>query len=483
MAHAPPAANTEPPALHQPPGWREVRANLRSRPVLVMLAAGFASGLPFLLTGTTLGFWLREAGQELATIGFLSWVGLFYSLKLLWAPALDRLNAPLWGQWLGRRRGWLLWAQMGVGVGLSGMALTGPQSAADPLWPLACFALLTAFASATQDIVADAWRIEMAQSGERQALFAAAFQLGYRAAQMVSDSLILILAAGIGWQLSYQAAAAAMLIGLFAIRLGREPAMPAPVTPLEPTPSSGQGTTARSLWNGLSAWRTITWRIAGAIIGPFQDFFRTHGERALLILLAVSLYRLPDFLIGPVISPFYVDVGLDKATVGAVRATLGLWASLLGIAAGGLCALRFGFVRTLALGAALGPLSNLGFSVMAFHIGSVSIFSAVIIVDNFSASFAGTALVAYMSSLTGVGYTAAQYALLSSFYALLGKFLKGFSGQAVDSLLTPLGLMPAYALFFASTAAIGLPTVWLCILLTRASPAASSSPSVPPSKG
>ena len=204
-----------------------------------------------------------------------------------------------------------------------------------------------------------------------------------------------------------------------------------------------------------------------AVVGPFVQFFKTHGKWALVMLLAISLYRLPDFVMGPMNNPFYVDLGISKEVVGAVRGSAGLIAGVVGIAFAGLFAVRFGFKSTLILGAILGPGSNLAFAWLA-HVGAdTTAFTIAMVIDNFATGFAGTALVGYMSSLTSLGYTATQYALLSSFYALLGKFLKGFSGYWVDHLKMSYPVLEAYAWFFVGTALVGIPAVILCLLLTQ----------------
>lgn len=430
-----------------PIGWRQVLRSLGQRKVLVMLLLGFSSGLPFLLTGNTLGFWLREGGADLATIGFLSWIGLAYSLKMLWAPLVDRLDAPILGR-LGRRRGWMVLSQLLIGAGLFGMAAVGPDGA--DLWKLGAFALLAAFASATQDIVVDAWRIESAEDGAEQGLLSAAYQTGYRAAMLATDSLILLLAAGIGWQSSYGVAGAVMAVGVVATLMATEPMRHAPAG----------GMAAAPLWTPAGLF--------DAIVGPLLSFLRTYGALSVLMLLVVMTFRLGDFMIGPMINPFYVDLGLTKEVVGTVRASVGLWASIAGIALGGIASVRLGFRRTLILGAVLGPFSNLAFSVMALSGPDIGVFTAAIIVDNIATGFAAVALTAYMSSLTSLGYTATQYALLSSLYTVLGKVLKGFSGQMVLGLEPIAGQMGAYAMFFAGTAAIGIPVVALCLFLDRA---------------
>ncbi len=434
------------------PAWLRVARTLSRPKVSLMLMLGFSSGLPFMLVGNTLGFWLREGGMTLSAIGFLSWVGLAYSLKFLWAPLIDRSDAPLAGRWLGRRRGWMLLAQLAAGGGLAGMALLGIEGGALAFGALA---LLTAFASATQDVVIDAWRIESADGGEELGLLTAAYQLGYRGALLLTDALILIVAGWLGWEASYAMMAAAMGIGVIAVLLAREPRVAAALA------AAPQIWSARGLFD--------------AIAGPFIAFFRAHGRMALLMLAAISIYRVADFVMGPMANPFYADLGLSKQIVGAVRSSM-VPLTIAGVAAGGLCAVRFGFGTTLIIGAIVGPASNLAFTALALSGPDLQLFAAAMAIDNFSTGFAGTALVAYMSSLTSLGYTATQYALLSSFYALLGKALKGFSGVIVEQLQQNHSLMQAYALFFAGTAAIGIPVLLLVVYLIRATPRPSSRP-------
>lgn len=444
----------------KPAGWRLVAQNLRQPKVLAMLLLGFSSGIPLYLVGNTLGFWMRENGIELSTIGFLSWVGLAYSLKFLWAPLVDKADAPLLGRWLGRRRGWMLLSQLTVAAALVGMALVEPREdtlllagiTLDRLLVFGVLALVVAFASATQDIVIDAWRIESADSNEQQGLLTSTATLGYRGALLVTDALILILAAQVGWVLSYGLMAALMGVGMAAVLLAREPV------------ASVQAATAPH-----PALFTLQ-GLYDAVLGPFVAFFRQHGQWALLMLLVISLYRLPDFVMGPMANPFYADLGIGKETVGAVRGSFGLAATVLGVAAAGLSAVRFGFVPTLLAGAVLGPGSNLAFSWLAFAGADPGVFTAAMVIDNFCNGYAGVALVGYMSSLTSLGYTATQYALLSSFYALLGKVLKGFSGVAVEILQAGYGEMAGYALFFAGTALIGVPALLLCAWLALRGP-------------
>lgn len=416
--------------------------------VAVMLALGFSSGLPFLLTGNTLGFWLRDEGTTLKAIGFLSWVGLAYSLKVLWAPIIDRVDAPLLGRF-GRRRGWMILAQIFVAAGLLGMAAVGLKAG---LVALGGFAVMVAFASATQDIVVDAWRIEAADDSDELGLLSAGYQLGYRAALLVTDALILISANHLGWPISYVAMAALMTVGLLASFRAFEPAR------------AEEALDAKT--NELPLWTPRGF--FDAVVGPFVEFFRQYGWLALLMLAMISLYRLPEFVMGPMANPFYHDLGLSKDVIGAVRGSVGLTFSLIGIAAGGLSAVRFGYMKTLIAGVILQSLVIAAFALMAYSHGDLAVFSAVMAADSFGVSFAGVALITYMSSLTSLGYTATQYALLSSTYAYVGKFAKGFSGVVVEGLAAGRTLMDAYAIFFIGAGLVGIPALILCLFLARA---------------
>ena len=379
---------------------------------LSMLLLGFSSGLPFYLVGNTFGFWLRDEHTSLTAIGFLSWVGIAYSLKFLWAPLMDRVDLPLFKR-LGHRRGWMMFSQIVVGLALFAMGGIGTKAG---LGRLGAFALVVAFASSTQDIVVDAWRIESADDGEEQGLLASAYQFSYRLALLATDSVILIVAATLGWRMSYGIYGACMAVGMIATWFAKEPERADAVM--------DEKKREAPLWTPRGFF--------DAVVGPFIAFFRAHGWLALVMLAAISLYRLPDFIMGPMANPYYHDIGLSKQTVGAVRGSIGLIATFAGIAAGGFCSLKLGYMRALVMAG-----------------------------DNFGISFAGVALIAYMSSLTNLGYTATQYALLSSTYAWLGKILKGFSGAAVESLSTTHGLIHAYGIFFIACGLTGVPAVLL----------------------
>ncbi len=435
-------ADTKPAVARPRRSVLEVLYALRRPKVALMLALGYSSGLPFFLTAATLGYWLRDEGTSLAAIGFISWVGLAYSFKFIWAPVVDRVSPPGLGRF-GRRRSWLLLTQGLLILGLIAMAVIGPKGG---LVALGAAALVVAFSSATQDTAVDALRIEAADDEEELGLFTGVFQLGYRLAVLTSDALILIVAQHFGWPLSYGFMAALMLIGVVATLLVKEPARADQVM-------AGQ----RPLWTPRG--------FVDSVVGPFVRFFRSYGVLALVMLLMITLYRLPEFVMGPMATPFYHDLGFAKDFVGGIRLSAGTAGTLCGILGGGLIAAALGRFRGLIVGAVLQGLAVASFALPALLGHDPRLFAAVMFMDNFGVGAAGVLLVIYMSSLTSLGYTATQYALLSSSYTWVGKILKGFSGVVVETLAASHGLMTAYAIFFIGAGAIGLPALALCLLL------------------
>ncbi|HMT18003.1 MAG TPA: MFS transporter [Ottowia sp.] len=438
------------PASSPPP--RDWRASLRiylSPPSLRMLALGFAAGLPLLLVLGTLSFRLREAGIDRSTIGYFSWVGLAYGFKWVWAPLVDRVPLPGLTRWLGRRRAWLLLAQAGVMAGLIGLAAADPRVS---LGPMVGWALAVAFASATQDIALDAYRIESAPVDEQPAL-AASYQTGYRLAMIWAGAGVLWLAArtqgqALGydqaaWQLAYAVMAASMLLGVLTVLLSPEPA-PQPL--------------ARA--RGAGEW------LRTALVEPFADFFRRYRWQAALILALIAVYRISDVVMGIMANPFYVDMGYTKDEVAAVTKIYGVVMTLAGAFVGGSLALRFGVMRILMLGALLSALTNLLFAWLAGFGHSVPALIAVVSADNLASGIASAAFVGYLSSLTNISYSATQYALFSSLMLMLPKFVAGFSGDYVNA--------HGYAGFFVSTALLGLPVLLLVALAARAQRQASA---------
>ncbi|MFI3247068.1 MAG: AmpG family muropeptide MFS transporter [Ferrimonas sp.] len=427
-----------------------VYANSR---VLSLFALGFSSGLPLVLVFGTLSFWLREAGIERATIGFLSWVALTYSLKFLWAPLVARLQIPILGGLLGRRRGWLLATQLVLMAGLTAMAYTDPQT---HLMQLVLLALLVSFASATQDIVVDAFRIEAAPES-MQAALAAAYQTGYRLAMIVSGAGALAIAAwadpdpnqyhASAWQAAYFAMAAAMLVGIIATLLSAEPQAPEqPLTATVLPPHLAN----KPAWIG---WLyQVFWL-------PFADFFQRYGRQAFLILALIACYRISDIVMGVMANVFYVDMGFSKAEIASIAKVFGVIMTLIGAAIGGMLVYRFGTMNVLFLGGVLVASTNLLFALQAMVGYHLTLLTVAISLDNLSAGIATSAFIAYLSSLTNKAYSATQYALLSSMMLLFPKFIAGYSGWMVDSW--------GYIHFFVVVALMGIPALILIALLAR----------------
>lgn len=406
-----------------------------------MLFLGFSAGLPLLLILGTLSFWLREAGIDRSTIGYLTWVGLIYAFKWMWAPLVDRLPIPALTKVFGRRRSWLLFAQLLIILGLVGMASIDPKV---QLTPIVWCALLVAFGSATQDIALDAFRIESADS-DHQAALAATYQTGYRLALIWSGAGVLWLAAraeagAIGydasaWQFAYLCMAASIGVGVITTLFSKEPVR---IELLK----------ARN----AKAWLHQT------LIEPFADFIRRYGWHAILILSLIAIYRISDVVMGIMANPFYVDMGYTKDEVAAVSKVFGVVMTLVGAFVGGVLTLRFGVMRILFLGAILSAVSNLLFAWLAMMGRDLYGLVWVISADNLSSGIATAAFIAFLSSLTNIQYSATQYALFSSMMLLLPKWLAGFSGVFVDAF--------GYQIFFVSTAIIGAPVlilIWLTI--------------------
>ena len=425
--------------------WREALRVYREPASVRMLLLGFSAGLPLLLVFGTLSFWLREAGVDRTTIGHLSWVGLAYGFKWVWSPLVDRLPIPWLTRRVGRRRSWLLLSQCVIMLALVCMAFTDPKLA---LAPIVWGALAVAFASATQDIALDAYRIESA-STERQGALAATYQTGYRLAMIWAGAGVLWMAARFevadagayqasAWQTAYLVMAASMLLGVVTVLASPEPVQRA----LAPA-------------RNLSEW------LQGALVAPFADFLSRYRWQAVLILGLIALYRISDVVMGIMANPFYVDMGYSKDEVAAVTKVYGVVMTLAGAFVGGALAMRFGVMRVLMLGAILSASSNLLFAWLAGHGHDLTALILVVSADNLSSGIASAAFIAYLSSLTNIQYSATQYALFSSLMLLLPKFVAGFSGQYVDVF--------GYANFFVATALLGLPVLLLIRLASSAS--------------
>lgn len=395
---------------------------------LVMFFFGFASGLPFLLVGSTLSVWLKDNSVSQEHIGLVSLVGLTYSFKFLWSPAVDCLRLPLLSR-LGQRRSWLLLTQGILALALLWMAWITPTMGSFLLFVVA--AALVAFAGATQDVVIDAYRIEIAPL-EAQGALAATATLGYRIALLVSGALALVLADHVSWSLVYSVMACVVLLVMLATLAAREPSK--------------------------VVVRSASWRVAlsNGVIEPFRNFFqRYHGWLGVALLLFMGLFKIPDQMIGVMAFPFYLDSGFTKTDIATVSKLYGVWVGIGGAFIGGAVVAWIGVQRSLLLAMVLGAASNLLYLLLALFPSNVAVFTAVITGENLSGGFLGTVAVAWLSSLVSREYTATQYALFSSLVALPGKLVGGFSGFMVSSvgykiffIFSTLSILPALLLFF-----------------------------------
>ena len=436
-------------------GWLSALSIYRQPRVLAMLFLGFSAGLPFFLVYSTLSAWLRQVGIQRSTIGMLAWVGILFSLKFLWAPIIDRVPPPLLQRLLGRRRGWMLLAQLGIAVGLFNLSLCEPAAG---VRPLALWALFTTFCAATQDIALDAWRIESAPLPQQGAMLSA-YQIGYRAALIVGGAGALAIAARAGWHASYVTMTALVSVGVLTTLLVPEPAGPAPLESVAREERVVAWLERRAHWpQGLR--HAGEWFIT-AVICPLTDFFARYGMTlALLTLAFISVYRLTEFAMGSMVNPFYIDRGFTLTEIAAVVKLVGPVMALIGVLLAGVLIARLGMLRSLLLGSVLIILSNLGYALLAstqtptlFGLGAVNA------LDNLALAMHGTALLAFLSGLTSARYTATQYALFSSLYALPGKILEGTSGMVVDRI--------GYPHFFLYTASLALPGLLLLYVLRR----------------
>ena len=455
--------------------FREIASD---RTLALMLGLAYGTGLPFLLVFSTQSARLTEAKVPIETIGLISWVALCYSLKFLWSPLIDRVDVPVLAPLLGRRRAWLLTAQCGVIVGLVGLAFGDPTRSLGFI--IACSAF-TAFFGATQDIVVDGWRIDAAPV-ERQGIMAATYQLGYRLALLSAGAGVFYLAQYLSWRTAYLVMAMLMLVGIGA-------GLASPRLPDRVAAATGGGALKKAYMSGMAGdrlarmtivlealsaaalvglyllWRTqeagipamvalfalatvalaLPLLLLGAspgaqgrrvafdrsFVAPVADLVVRYRWWLAAILLLVALYRLPDFLSGLMANTLYITLGFTKVEIANVTKVLGIWISIAGAFGGGLAIARFGLMPTLLVGGISASASHLCLALLAASGQRHDLLLLSVCVESFAGSFAGTALIAYMSSLVSPTMAASQYALLSSLYALPGKIIGGLSGFAV----------------------------------------------------
>ena len=409
--------------------WR-----IYTRPtVLGMVFFGFSAGLPYLLVFSTLTAWLTEEGVSRSAIGLFAWVGMTYSVKVIWAPIVDRAAIPFFGRVLGQRRSWILFGQMMVVFGLIAISILGVSNL--PL--LALFSVIVAFGSSTQDIAIDAYRIEAIEE-EYQGAMSASYILGYRIALLIAGAGAFYVASFTAWSNVYLVMAVLMGVGFGAVMLAKEPLF------------SRQGLIRAT----DSAFNVQKFTFLNAVVNPFKDFFVRNGSFALLIILLIGVYRLSDIVMGIMANPFYLDMGYSKIEIANITKVFGFFMTIFGAFVGGLLVIKWGVGRCLLIGAVAVATTNLFFAQLALLANpDLNWLAVTVSLDNLSGGFATTAFIAYLSGLTNKAYTATQYALFSSLMTLPGKFMSGFSGFVVDSY--------GYFTFFLSAAALGLPAILL----------------------
>lgn len=414
-------------------GWRYYL----QRPVLVIFFFGFSGGLPFPLVYATLTAWLEDADVTRSTISTFAWLGFAYSFKFLWSPLVDSLSLPVLTGWLGRRRSWLLVSQLALGASIYFLANIDPSA---ELTAFAAVAIAVAFLSATQDIVIDAYRIESAEQ-ELQSVLAASYQYGYRIGVLVATAGAFLIADYGSWSTTYQVMAAFMLVGLITTLLCHEPK----VTAVSDKPA---GETAMA---SLARWITF------AVVEPLADFFKRYKGWGFVLLAFIASFHVSDRVLGILANPFYLDIGYTKTEIGSVAKLYGFWVSMLGVAAGAAASIKFGLSRCLVLAPIFVVSTNLFFAAIVLTGPNLSMLALTISVDNFALGFGSTIMIAFMSSLINVSFTATQYALLSSISTFFGKFFAGYSGDIQE--------VVGWFSFFLYAAATGIPAIALAAIV------------------
>ncbi len=418
-------------------GWRRSLAAYTDRPVLQVLALGFSSGLPLMLTYLTLSAWLATAGIKRGAIGAFALVSTFYALKFLWSPLIDRLPPPLP---LGRRRGWGLSIQIALVAAILALGLSDPKRS---LGTMAVLAGVVAFLSASQDIVIDAWRIEILPV-DLQGPGAAMIQTGYYMGMLASSAGALVIAARFGWFAAYATMAVLLALSMLTFLLGPEPDVAAAVSD-------------RRHHNQTNRRKAVEEWFSTAVIGPFSDFMRRPYW--LLILLVILDYKLGEGMAAVMSTPLYIAVGFTLNEIAVISKLFGPFTVILGALLGGVVTVRFGLVRSLIFCGIIQALGNLTYVLQAVGGHKIGYLAFCVTAQNVTTGMAGTALVSYISSLCSPEFTATQYALLAS-CALLGRTVVGSTGGALSEAI---GWVP----FFVLTTVASLPALLLLVWIDR----------------
>jgi len=396
-----------------------------------MIFLGFSAGLPHPLLFATLTLWLASAEIKISEITMFGWVGIVYAIKFLWAPMLDRLRLPVITNMLGQRRSWILLTQVMILLGLIFMSSLRPEH---DLMYLAYLSIGIAFASASQDVAIDAYRIEIAES-KFQAVLGASYQLGYRISALTSGAGALYMASFYDWKLTYQVMSAFMLVGILTVIF---------------IPESNKPTNTN---NSDGSWLKKT------LIEPFSEFFKRNGYWSLFLLMFIAIYRVSDLIIGIAANPFYVDIGFNLSEIATVTKVFGFTVTIIGAFIGGLSVAQFGIGRLLIISSILLTVTNLFFLFLNNAGSSLPALVLTISADNFALGFSGTVFIAFLSSLTSRYFTASQYALFTSVMFLPGITLSGFSGLIIES--------SGWATLFIYSALLGIPSILCSFLIVR----------------
>ena len=431
-------------------GWRNSLAAHTDRRVLLVLTLGFASGLPFLLTFSTLSAWLATAGVRRAAIGAFALVATPYAFKFLWSPLMDWLPPPLP---LGRRRGWGVAIQIAL---IASLLLLGSSDPKRHLGLMAGCALLVAFLSASQDIVIDAWRIEILPL-DLQGPGAGMIQAGYRIAMLVSGTGTLVIASRFGWFAAYATMAALLAVGILVFLFG-------------PEPGSADAAARAKMIDDNRGWNALARRLSNAVIEPFADFMRR--PLWLVIILFIVGYKLGEGTAAAMSTPLYISLGFSLDEIAAMSKLVGMFATVAGALIGGLVTVRFGILRSLLLCGILQAVGNLAYVLQAQAGHRLAYLALCVTAEQLTAAMAGTALIAYLSSLCSPAFTATQYALLSSLASVGRTLVASSSGVLAEGL--------GWVRFFLLTTIVTVPALLLLVWIARREVAHPDQPSPVP---
>lgn len=439
--------------------WTESLKIYLDRRIIAILFLGFSSGLPLLLVYGTLSYWLDVEGVSLAAIGFFSLARLPYTFKFLWAPLIDNVRLPLVHKLIGHRRSWALLSQACLMASIIGLGTSNPSQTPEVT---ALFAVLVAFFSATQDILIDAYRIELLKDDE-QGAGAAMYVNGYRLGMLIAGAVAIGLSDWVSWPLVYTIMGGLIGVGMITVLLNREPENLAAQQQLEERHALAQ----RYVDEGKAPWMAnLSANIKLAVIEPFMDFSNRNGWVWVLVLIV--LYKMGEAMLGAMANPFYNQIGFSAAEIASVTKVFGLAATIIGGIIGGVVVYRYGIMRALLYCGIVQMLSTLLFAIQAEVGHNVPMLMVAISGENVTAGMATTAFVAYLSSHCNSAYTATQYALLSSFMAIPRDVFASFSGILAEML--------GWTGFFIACSAVAAPALILLLWIMKTTPEEKQNP-------